>query len=204
MSVRRHPSTPSASPVARGRSWLRQRRAIRRRPAAATASAREWTSSFRMMLLRWERTVAGESTSASATSSGEWPGVRRSMTSHSRAVSGTLDRSQPRRAVRRSAESFDQTPRHLARDRRFAPAHTCTSCGLPAGPSPGRPPARARASCRRSRARGPVRQRPRAVEQHAHEPQRKPDGRTLRGASSRRTSGSRRCRASLPACAAEG
>jgi hypothetical protein len=44
-------------------------------------------SSFRMMLLTWERTVAGESTSASATSSGDRSDAKRSMTSHSRAVS---------------------------------------------------------------------------------------------------------------------
>jgi hypothetical protein len=66
------------------------RRAIRRRSAAATAPAREWTSSFRMMLLTWERTIAGEHERVSDL------------------VRGSVG----------SAKSFDQAARHLARDRR--------------------------------------------------------------------------------------
>jgi hypothetical protein len=66
------------------------RRAIRRRSAAATAPAREWTSRFRMMLLTWERAVAGEHERVSDL------------------VRGSVG----------SAESFDQAARHLARDRR--------------------------------------------------------------------------------------
>ena len=40
---------------------------IRSRSTAASASAREWTPSFRMMFFRCERTVSGERTSMAAT-----------------------------------------------------------------------------------------------------------------------------------------
>ena len=67
-----------------------------------SASSRDRASSLRRMCLTWERTVSGESTSASAI----WSVVRRSqiklMTSHSRGVSGPLIGPQ-RRAARACA-----------------------------------------------------------------------------------------------------
>jgi hypothetical protein len=85
--------------------------------AAARASAREWTASLRMMFLMCERTVSVESTSMSATSSGDRPGASRSMTSHSREVRGPLIGRRPEAPPGQGPALLDEPARHGARDR---------------------------------------------------------------------------------------